>query len=104
LLSKLSVTYIDIHNCRRHILDQLLLGNVVYKIYNKNNYYIYIIYNMPAKMNMVISNGNKLPSQFYSRNAPSTLGAITIKAPTALNASIIGRIHTVKPGCGSCGR
>jgi len=59
---------------------------------------------MPAKMNMVISNGNKLPSQIYSRTAPSTLGAITTKAPTALNASIIGRIHNVKPGCGSCGR
>jgi hypothetical protein len=59
---------------------------------------------MPAKMNMVISNGNKLPPQFYSRNAPSTLGTIAKKAPTALNASIIGRIHDVKPGCGSCGR
>ncbi len=55
-------------------------------------------------MNMVISNGNKLPPQFYSRNAPSTLGTIAKKAPTALNASIIGRIHDVKPGCGSCGR
>ena len=55
-------------------------------------------------MNMVISNGNKLPPQFYSRTDPSTLGAITKKAPTALNASIIGRIHSVKPGCGSCGR
>ena len=55
-------------------------------------------------MNMVISNGNKLPPQFYSRTASSTLGSITKKAPTALNASIIARIHTVKPGCGSCGR
>jgi hypothetical protein len=59
---------------------------------------------MPAKMNMVISNGNRAPPQFYSRNAPSTLGTITTKSSTALNASIIGRIHNVKPGCGSCGR
>ena len=59
---------------------------------------------MPAKINMVISNNNQLPPQFYSKKAPSTLGAIAKKAPTALNASIIGRIHSVKPGCGSCGR
>jgi hypothetical protein len=26
------------------------------------------------------------------------------KAPSALNASIISRIHSVRPGCGSCGR
>jgi len=59
---------------------------------------------MPAKMNMVISNGNQLPPQFHSRTAPSTLGAITKKTSTALNSSIIARIHSVKPGCGSCGR
>lgn len=55
-------------------------------------------------MNMVISNGNKLPSQFYSRTAQSNLGPIATKAPIGLNGSIIGRIHSVKPGCGSCGR
>jgi hypothetical protein len=59
---------------------------------------------MPAKINMVISNGNILPPQVRSTNAPPTLGAVTTKAPTALNASIIARIHNVKPGCGSCGR
>jgi len=59
---------------------------------------------MPAKMNMVISNSNQLPPQFYSKLAPSNLGAATTKPPTALNASIIQRIHNVKPGCGSCGR
>jgi hypothetical protein len=26
------------------------------------------------------------------------------KASTALNSSIIGRIHNAKAGCGSCGR
>lgn len=52
---------------------------------------------------MVITNGNISPSLLRSIMAPPTLGA-TPKAPTALNASIIARIHSVKPGCGSCGR
>lgn len=59
---------------------------------------------MPAKMNMVISNGNILPSQLRSLTASYNLANNTPKAPSALNASIISRIHNVKPGCGSCGR
>ena len=53
---------------------------------------------------MVINNGNISPAQLRSLIAPPTLGAGTPKAPTALNSSIIARIHSVKPGCGSCGR
>jgi hypothetical protein len=26
------------------------------------------------------------------------------KAPSALNSSMISRIHNVRPGCGSCGK
>jgi hypothetical protein len=59
---------------------------------------------MPAKINMVINNGNITPAQLRSIMAPPTLGAGIPKAPSALNASIIARIHSVKPGCGSCGR
>jgi hypothetical protein len=59
---------------------------------------------MPAKINMLISNGNVLPPHLRSITAPPTLGTAAPKAPTALNASIIARIHSVKPGCGSCGR
>ena len=59
---------------------------------------------MPSKINMVITNGNISPSQLRSIMAPPTLGAGAPKVPTALNASIIARIHSVKPGCGSCGR
>ena len=54
---------------------------------------------------MVITNGNISPAILRSIMAPPTLGAGTPKAPpTALNSSIIARIHSVKPGCGSCGR
>jgi hypothetical protein len=70
----------------------------------KNNYNIYINYNMPAKINMVINNGNITHSQLRYIMSPPTLGAGIPKPPTALNASIIARIHSVKPGCGSCGR
>ena len=58
---------------------------------------------MPAKINMVIPNGNILQAQLRALTASSNL-AKTSKAPSALNASIIARIHSVKPGCGSCGR
>jgi len=64
---------------------------------------------MPAKINMVISNGNFNPQvhrQINTANLASSNGATTpIKsAPSALNAAIISRIHNVRPGCGSCGR
>lgn len=58
---------------------------------------------MPAKINMVISNGNQMFAQqmrFLSQQPVAPRPII----PTALNAPIISRIHTVKPGCGSCGR
>ena len=63
---------------------------------------------MPSKINMFITNGNVLPPQARSLPNPANVSAPPIaaapKAPTALNASIISRIHSVKPGCGSCGR
>lgn len=65
---------------------------------------------MPIKLNMVISNGNSLPTSIKLReiNPVNLQGAnpslASPKAPSALNASIISRIHSVRPGCGSCGR
>lgn len=59
---------------------------------------------MPQKINMFISNGNfqpKLPT--YHQQNPLKSFPLP-KAPSALNAPIIARIHNVKPGCGSCGR
>lgn len=52
-------------------------------------------------MNMLISNGNYTPSS----NPASNLGIMPApKAPSALNAPFIARVHNVRPGCGSCGR
>ncbi len=62
---------------------------------------------MPAKINMFLSNGNLRPSQFRSMVNKANLSSVSPvvpKASTALNSSIIGRIHNAKAGCGSCGR
>lgn len=63
---------------------------------------------MPQKINMFITNGNVAPR---SNNVSSSINYANLAvAPTAvvvpstLNSSMIGRIHSIKPGCGSCGR
>ena len=58
---------------------------------------------------MIISNGNNSSYVQQQRiiNAVNLANSQTIsapKAPSSLLAPIISRIHTVKPGCGSCGR
>lgn len=56
-------------------------------------------------MNMFITNGNFIPTQPRSVVNQANIASIaTAKAPSALNASIISRIHSVRPGCGSCGK
>jgi hypothetical protein len=63
---------------------------------------------MPAKMMMYLSNGNYSRMNLKTQISPTSLGAnslITLpKAPSALNAPLISRIHDIKPGCGACGR
>lgn len=62
-------------------------------------------------MPMILSNGNRQPlTQPVLINTASLATTTTTSQPvnrvksTALNSSIIGRIHNAKPGCGSCGR
>ena len=64
---------------------------------------------MPQKINMFISNSNHslIVNQQRLIKSANLVNSQTIaapKAPTSLSAPIISRIHTVKPGCGSCGR
>lgn len=54
-------------------------------------------------MNMFLSNGNPTRAQILAKNI-SNAAAVPKQIPSALNGPIIGRIHSVKPGCGSCGR
>ena len=57
---------------------------------------------MPIKMQMVIPKGNITPVSL-PRSQPSSVN-VTPNPPTALNKSMIARIHLAKSGCGSCGR
>ena len=61
---------------------------------------------MPAKINMVLSNGNYIPQATRQINSASLASApiVATKSVSSLNAPIISRIHNVRPGCGSCGR
>lgn len=59
---------------------------------------------MPAKINMFLSNGNPSPAAFVMRSASLGVAPPAPKAPTALSAPFIARVHNAKPGCGSCGR
>lgn len=63
---------------------------------------------MPQKINMFISNGNTQQNiQRQVINAASLGIAPSMaspKAPSALTAPILARVHNVRPGCGSCGR
>jgi hypothetical protein len=64
---------------------------------------------MPQKINMFISNGNhSVNVQQQQQVNIATLGSnpsmAAPKAPSALNAPFISRVHNVRPGCGSCGR
>lgn len=63
---------------------------------------------MPAKINMFLSNGNASTSFFKQHKNQASLVAIpsmfSSKAPSAINAPMLARVHNVRPGCGSCGR
>jgi hypothetical protein len=58
---------------------------------------------MPQKLNMFITNGNP-PSSIQRQFINTASLGVAPKAPSALNAPILARIHNVRPGCGSCGR
>lgn len=65
---------------------------------------------MPQKIKMFLSNGNNFSQLNSVKNINSAsltqLNPINNKAQVngGLHTSIIGRIHNVRPGCGSCGR
>lgn len=57
-------------------------------------------------MNMFLSNGAYTPKHNDSNISANLAYAPAVKhtPPSALNTSIIARIHSIKPGCGSCGK
>jgi signal recognition particle GTPase len=59
---------------------------------------------MPAKIFMNLNNNNYTSAQLAAYKAIINAATPKSKAPQGLNASMVGRIHNVKPGCGSCGK
>mgnify|MGYP007043424865 FL=1 len=61
---------------------------------------------MPGTIKMVIDNG--MPSARQIRQVQNNMEyqrkVAAFVAPRALNSSMIARIHSIKPGCGGCGR
>ena len=64
-------------------------------------------YRPSVAIKMNISNSMGDPSRYMLNK--SVLNSLaqppaTRKIPTALSANMVARIHSVRPGCGSCGR
>ncbi len=54
---------------------------------------------------MSLSNNNsQIQQQLAYLSAMKQITDNKPKPPSALNAAMIGRIHNVRPGCGSCGK
>ena len=60
---------------------------------------------MPAKIQMTLSDPSHRTRQIMNALTNNIIktSQTSIK-PSALNASMISRIHNVRPGCGSCGK
>jgi hypothetical protein len=57
---------------------------------------------MPAKMMMTLT--NSIYTHKAIASAMQQQRAKPVPAPSTLTSSMIGRIHNVRPGCGSCGK
>ena len=59
---------------------------------------------MFRKILMNLNNNNYTRTQLAAYQANLAAASVRPKGPQGLNTSIVGRIHNVKPGCGSCGK
>jgi hypothetical protein len=59
---------------------------------------------MPKKIMMDFSPQLNYVKAIRQINTANLASIPTNKAPTRLNSAMIGRIHNIRPGCGSCGR
>jgi hypothetical protein len=60
---------------------------------------------MPQKIGMILTNNynNAVLQQTYMASLQRNT-AKAVNKSSSLKDAMIGRIHNVKPGCGSCGR
>ena len=58
---------------------------------------------MPATIKMQIGNSYNVPKVINPNVNPNVINPNT-NSISALKGGMISRIHTIKPGCGGCGR
>jgi len=56
------------------------------------------------KMDVNSGSNSNIYRQAMIANLVKTQQAQQSKAPSALNGSMVARVHNVRPGCGSCGK
>jgi len=63
-------------------------------------------YRPSVSIKMDVSSGSQsnIYRQAMIANLVKTQQAQQRNAPSALNSSMISRVHNVRPGCGSCGK
>ena len=61
---------------------------------------------MPQKISMILSNNHTYRPEIKTREFQPNLAPNPVSKGVgdSIHGSMIGRIHTIKPGCGSCGR
>lgn len=59
---------------------------------------------MPQKIFMDLNNSQHSAMLVAKYHASMAAVKQAPKAPASLNSAMVGRIHSIKPGCGSCGK
>jgi hypothetical protein len=59
---------------------------------------------MPRKIAMTLHNNSTPRISYAGITTPSSAGFITTPMPSALNAKMIDRVYSAKPGCSACGK
>jgi hypothetical protein len=64
------------------------------------------MYRPSVSIKMDVNSGpnSNIYKQAMLTNLVKTQQAQQAKAPSALNGSMVARVHNVRPGCGSCGK
>lgn len=59
---------------------------------------------MPRKIAMTLHNNSTPRISYTGITTSSSAGSVARPMPSALNARMIDRLHSAKPGCSACGK
>lgn len=59
---------------------------------------------MPRKITMTLHNNSTPRVSYMGITSSSSAGSSLRSMPTALNARMIDRVYSAKPGCSACGK